>query len=403
MLRRAVLVALLVLPGVARAATQCPDPYGGAGTDAGVVCNEWVSRFDGVRDHAYVRLPTGFQASKSYDLVFWFHAAYQGESAVADPRFHRQVGDDYQAITVGLSQRGEVNFMGDRFADGEPAISAQSRLAAKQDMAELLDQIASRFHVRHVIVAGASMGGYSAYRMGQLYPGRVSIMLGAVPALCIGADIPAPNCTDSRAFAGSVAVYDAARAGVFDDKLLYHVPGAAEDTQGILSGARALDAIMRGKPWYRYREVAGQGHVNFFADEYNNSLGLGEKWLIDNRAVPSLRADIRAWIAAHPDGVLDPGAEFVAPTTEAQQYLVASLRAKGGRSWPDTAVGDGGRPDGRVLDGALGDIEDGDGGGGGDGGCACQTGGGARDHTANGPLLGLIVVGWLLRRRFTQP
>jgi len=382
------------LPALARAATTCPDPYGGAGTDAGVVCTEWTSRFDGSKDHAYVRLPTGFDAGKPYDLILWFHAAYQGESAVADPRLHRQVGDDFQAITVGLSQRGEVNFLGDRFADGEPDIPAASRLAAKQDMAELIDQIAARFHVRHVIAAGASMGGYTAFRLGQLYPSRISIMLGAVPALCIGGDVPAPDCTDSRAYAGSRAVYDAALAGGYDDKLLYNVPGAREDTQGILQGARALDVIMRGKPWYRYREVAGQGHVNFFADEYNNSLGLGEKWLIDNRAVPTLRADIRAWMDAHPDAALDPGPGFVLPSTEPDHYLTAALRARGGRMWPEAV--DAGRGDGRVLDGRLGDDPDPG------GGCGCRA---AARGDGPSPWLGLgLGLALLLgRRRFTRP
>ena len=167
-------MSIITVCAPAQAAVPCPVP-----TSANVLCTEWTSRFDGARDRAYIGLPTSYDASRPVDVLLWFKAFGQGDEAVADPGFHA-LADELGVITIGLRQRGIRSFLGDS-TTGKNRLSPGERLAAKQDVAELLDQLAARFRIGRVISAGASMGGYASLRLAHLLPRHIAGVIAAVP------------------------------------------------------------------------------------------------------------------------------------------------------------------------------------------------------------------------------
>jgi len=299
--------ALLLLTGAAQAAERCPS-------QTGVVCSELVSRFDGARDRIYVRVPERVQGGAPVHLLLWFKAYGQGDDAVGDAAFH-QLADQLGVITVGLRQRGIRNFLGDSYSS-KNRLSEAERLAAKYDVAEVIDQIAARYRVGQVIVAGTSMGGYVALRLAQLFPDRVAGVIAAVPALCSGATGAPPECPGSFIGSGSRQIFAAAAGGAYDDKLVWMVAAGAETTPGVLPAQRELARILAGKPWVHYREIAGGDHHNYLADG---------GWF----TLPGLRADLAAFLAAHPGEAPLPGPGWSPPANERRHYLVPELRATG--------------------------------------------------------------------------
>jgi len=322
----AILTATTLTTTASAAVSTCVPNYAGwEGPTMGLYCSQFTSRFDGATDLLYIKLPPNFDPTKAYDVIMWFHAA--GQDAMSSEYFHSTVSADFKAITIGLNSRGEYGGLYNQ--------------ASLQDMNELLNQLASKFYIRHVFAVGASMGGQASLRLAATYPDKIGIVLAAVPAICIGSDNRAPNCTDAgtAVYQAAQAVYNAARTGVYDDKLVYNVPGGADTTTGILHAARALNTIMTGKTWYRYREVAGGDHENYFADDFSSR----GAYLDNTTMTPNLRADITAWQTAHAAQRLEPTAGWVPPAGTAQRYIPDVIWNRGGRNWtPGTLPVDGG-------------------------------------------------------------
>ena len=379
-------ISVITVCAPAQAATPCPVP-----TTASVVCTEWTSRFDGARDRAYVRLPASYDPARPIDVLLWFKAFGQGDEAIADPGFHA-LADELGVITIGLRQRGIRSFLGDS-TTSKNRLSEAERLAAKQDVAELLDQLAARFRIGRVIAAGASMGGYASLRLAHLFPRQIAGVIAAVPALCSGARSAPPDCEGSFIRAGSQEVLAAAAAGAYADKLVVVVAAGADRTAGVLAGQRELARLLTGQPWFRYHEVAGAQHENFLA---------GSPWF----GVEGVRDALARFLAAHP-GRTWPSARWTPPDRESREYLVSALRERGGAHGDDVApdagvdVGPEARPfelvgglerDGweRGKSGALWKKPG--------RGCGCHVG--QRDDSRTGTALGLVLVlGFVLGAR----
>lgn len=299
-----------------------------------VWCSEFTSRFDGTKDYLYLHFPPNFDAKKPTPVILWFRALGQSEGVLSDPRMFAGEGRFkgipaiYNAIVISVAQRGTAdgdftcNFLGDFYHEDPgfcPNPSAAARQAAKKDIEELVNELSSRFKISHVFAAGASMGGYTALRLLELYPEKFSGAITSATALCVDSEEGPPNCA-GRLAQGSRAVYSAARAGKFDDKLIYVIVGDRDDAM-LLKGDRYLNSIMKGKPYFHYVELPGREHENFLADDYNSSTIGYTAWMVNNPAVPRLQEDILGYMSSHPKGPLSPSPGWTPPQSAAQWYL----------------------------------------------------------------------------------
>jgi pimeloyl-ACP methyl ester carboxylesterase len=299
-------------------------------------CSEFTSRFDGTKDYLYLHFPPNFDRSKPTPVILWFRALGQSEGVLSDPRMFAKLEGErfpgipalYNAIVISVAQRGTAdgdftcNFLGD-FHHEDPGFcpnpSDASRQAAKKDIQELINQLSNRFKISNVFAAGASMGGYTALRLLQLYPEQFSGAITSAPALCVGSEKGPPTC-EGRLAEGTAATYNAARAGKFDDKLIYVVVGDKDEEQ-LLKGDRYFNSIMKGKSWFRYVELAGREHENFFADDFNSEKLGYAAWLVDNPATPKLQEDIQNYMKTHPKASLTPTQGWTPPQNATQWYL----------------------------------------------------------------------------------
>jgi len=405
-------LALSLVGNRADAAQDYPNTYyPDAERDEQVYGVELDSLFDGAQDHYFARFPKTYDRARTYPVLLWFHAAGKDDKFVGEPNMLSQISDDYGLIVLSLWQRGD-SWLGDQDDEQPP----------KQDIEELVNQLAVRYFVSYVMGGGASLGGYVPLRLAQLYPEKMHVVLAAATALGVAGST------------GTEAIYQAGSDGLLDEQLIYDVVGTDD---GLIGANRELDGRMAGKPYWRFIEVAGAEHINFWSDDWNGEHGGGWKWLAAGDTTPHLWDDIHAWAAAHPaisQGHLEPTPGWRPPSSADAWYLTDKVLAYAGRPWPPGPTPDGGgRPDGTASDRTVGDrvagrdggvpregggareggaVGDGahpvgDGGsageggkGGGGGGCHIGSGARPRDSVAGIPwIIGLGFLGWAARRR----
>ena len=323
--------------------------------DAQVFASEFISRFDGFKDHFFLHFPPAYDKTKSVPLILWFHALAQGDGAISDPRMFNGdpttnpmgVPELYGAIVIGLPQRNVKigsdeyysNWLGDYYSDSYSVpfmdLSPASREAAKEDMKELINQITSRFNISHVFAAGASMGGYIPLRLIQLFPDQISGAITSAPALLVDGHVPATS-----------EIYAAVENGVYDNKLVYVAVGTSDATE-LVQGDQQFNALMTARNsartaaggMYYYRELQDNEipfvdkHVNVYADDFNVATLSKEAWLINNPSVPSLEADIENYLVNHPRTNLNPTTDWVPPTGSKQWHLTQPILDLGGRNY----------------------------------------------------------------------
>ncbi len=393
------LLSLAVLPSSAMAARECWERNGFYMNDRPTYeriqtwCSEFTSRTDGALDYLYVHFPPNYDPTRPTPVLLWFHAAFQSEGPISDPRmfngtdgFPGGVPGKYGVILIGVAQRGECNFLGDIYNPSLPQCetSPQARQAAKDDMLELFNELASKFNISHILAGGSSMGGYVSFRLMQLYPDFVDGVVTSAAALCIRStnDAPPPTCMGSEQEAGSQAIYQAAQAGTFADKLVYMVVGTQDDVPNLLVGVRYMRGLLMGNPWLRYHEIQGGPHENYFADDYNVASGVGEKWLVNNRAVPDIEDSLTQFLA-QPRGPLHPRAGYTPPPDgDPAWYLTDRILAysMGGGA----GAGGGGAGGGGAGAGGGGAGGSGSGGRGGAGSGGAGSGGAGSSGGAGG-------------------
>jgi len=110
-----------------------------------------------------VMLPDGFDAGRQYDILIVLHGhgsdrwqyvrAQRGECKGA-----RDVAARYGLIYVSADYRGKTSWMGP---------------AAEADVVRLIGLLRKEYRVRHLLLAGASMGGTSSLIFAALHPGLV--------------------------------------------------------------------------------------------------------------------------------------------------------------------------------------------------------------------------------------
>lgn len=318
-------VLLLLRGGAAAAAEDCcasnPSFPGDCARAraSGVQCARFRSRFDGERDHYFLRLPPGYDGTRPVPLFLFYRANAQGGAAFSDPRLYDSIGRRWGGIAVFHTNRCDEPCTGRNGPMTGPAL---------EDARELTNQLASAFRISHAFVVGTSRGGVLGLRLLGRHPGLFSGVIAAVPALCMASDRGPPGCEGSYYEEATREIYAAAEVGRFDDRLLVAVIGARDENAAIVAGNRHLAGLMRGKPWYRLHEADG-GHENYLGGAYNErALGRFE-WLVSNPAAPTLERDLEAYLAAHPRKLApEPGWRLEV------DYLTAAVREQARRGAP---------------------------------------------------------------------
>lgn len=153
-----------------------------------------------------VVIPKGTpQGTGQRPLLVFLHGRGQDENTFLDDEMFAalaRLGD--RAPIVSFPYGADHSYWHDR-ADGA---------WGKYVTGEVIPQVARRFHadLRHVAIGGVSMGGFGAYDLARLHPGRFCAVGGHSPALWESAEETAPGAfDDAEDFAGH-DVIAAARA-----------------------------------------------------------------------------------------------------------------------------------------------------------------------------------------------
>ncbi len=284
-----------------------------AANRARVLCARFRSRFDGARDHFFLALPPSYDPSRPAPLFVFYRANAQGGRVFSDPRLYESVGRRYGALAVFHTNRCD-----------EPCTGQNGPMngAALDDAVELVDELVARFRISHVLLVGSSRGGVLALRLLARRPDRFAGVVAAVPALCMASDGGPPDCVGSYYEEATREIYAAARAGRYDDRLVRTVVGARDDNAAIVAGNRFLAGLLDGKRWYRQDLVPEGGHENFLSGQYAEKATGRFEWVGSTPVAPTLEADVRAFLAAHPHGAMTPSPGWTPP---ADPYLTDGM------------------------------------------------------------------------------
>jgi pimeloyl-ACP methyl ester carboxylesterase len=123
----------------------------------------FVADYDGTEQRYILRLPQDFTGDEDHDLLIALHGhgsdrwqfATDGRSECQGVR---DAAMEARLIFVSPDYRAKTSWMGP---------------AAEADTVQLIKRLKKRFSIRHVVVAGGSMGGSSSLTFGALHPDLV--------------------------------------------------------------------------------------------------------------------------------------------------------------------------------------------------------------------------------------
>lgn len=132
----------------------------------------WVKGPDGVKLHAWVIKPVGFDPAKKYPVAYIIHGGPQGSNGDDwHPRWNGQAWAGRGFLTVMPNPRGSTGF-GQAFTDG---IRADWNGKVMADLMLMLDGVFLKYpnaDPKRVVAAGASYGGYAVNWIAGHYPER---------------------------------------------------------------------------------------------------------------------------------------------------------------------------------------------------------------------------------------
>jgi S-formylglutathione hydrolase FrmB len=149
----------------------------------------WSEALCGRRD-LYVYLPPGFDSSQQYPLVIWLHGFAQDEQSFRDDvveRLDTAMACGKLPPAIVACPDGSINGRPCLKSDGSFYINTRAGRFEDWVMTDVWNFMMENFPIRpereaHVL-AGASMGGGSAYNLGIKYRDRVKIVFGIFPPL----------------------------------------------------------------------------------------------------------------------------------------------------------------------------------------------------------------------------
>jgi S-formylglutathione hydrolase FrmB len=197
--------ALAVLAAVAAGGwLQLGGSADGARAGAQVVRLTFDSRAVGRREAVSIVIPAGGSAGRPL-LVFLHGRGGDDRSSLHDPLFAAlgRLGD--RAPVIAFPDGGDHSYWHDR-RDG-----AWGRYVMREVIPRVLQRTGA--DRRRLAVGGISMGGFGAYDLARLHPGRFCAVGGHSPALWQSAGETAPGAFDDGRDFARHDVLDAARLG----------------------------------------------------------------------------------------------------------------------------------------------------------------------------------------------
>jgi hypothetical protein len=138
----------------------------------------------------YVYLPPGYDPSKQYPLVFWFHGLLQDEHSFVDrvaELFDQAIVSGKIGPVIVAAPDGSIDGYACNRNAGCFFINSKAGRFEDYIIDDLWNFMVKNYPIRpereaHVL-AGASMGGFGAFNLGMKYRDRFKIVIGVFPPL----------------------------------------------------------------------------------------------------------------------------------------------------------------------------------------------------------------------------
>ena len=209
-------------------------------------------------DEYAISFPSDFDPSRSYPVWIKFLPFYGSFTAIYHHTFADNYCDANQVIFIGFAARSGygagnagAEWLGDN-GSGWPEVYYYGPMI-RNDLKELMSELCHLFNVNYFAFSGASMGGYSSFRMAVEIPRDY---LGAVIASC-------PAIFYREWVAGQDLVEQKVQDGWFDDRLVFLMHGTDDDTVPVAQSDR-LDGGVPDRTCWSYHRIEGAGHEEFF-------------------------------------------------------------------------------------------------------------------------------------------
>lgn len=273
-------------------------------------------------DEFSLSFPADFDPSLSYPVWIKFLPFYGSFTGIYHHTFADNYCDANQVICIGFAARSGSGagsaggeWLGDNGSGWDDVYYYGSTI--RDDLKELISELCHLFNVEYFAFTGASMGGYSSFRIAVDIPRDY---FGAVVASC-------PAIFQRDWVAGQDLIEQKVRDGWFDDRLVFLMHGTDDDTVPVVESDR-LDGGVPDRSWWNYHRIQGAGHEEFFMIWDGND----EDW---GQVAPSVSADpdyiwgaVAQWEGAHPSiagTVLPPLPGWTPPASTDDWYIPQDL------------------------------------------------------------------------------
>ena len=246
-------------------------------------------------DEYALSFPSDFDPSRSYPVWIKFLPFYGSFTGIYHHTFAENYCDDNQAIFVGFAARSGAGaggaggeWLGDNGSGWSDVYYYGPMI--RNDLKELMNELCHLFNVKYFAFTGASMGGYSSFRIAADIPRE---HFGVVAASC-----PAIFYRDW--VAGQDLIEQKVQDGWFNDRLVFLMQGTEDDTVPVGQSDR-LNNDAPDHTWWNYHRIQGAGHEEFFMiwDGNNEDWGHVQPAVSPN---PNLVWDeVARWETAHPE------------------------------------------------------------------------------------------------------
>lgn len=270
-------------------------------------------------DEYALSFPANFDPTKAYPVWIKFLPFYGSFTGIYHDTFPVNYCDKHQVIFIGFAARAGAGcgYAGGESLGDNPEDGQYPGPYIRQNLKDLMNEMCALFKVRYFAFTGASMGGYSAFRIAaDIPPGRFGVVVASCPAVFFRDWIT-----------GTPLIVNRIQNGWFNNRLVILLQGAADDTVPI-EQTNQLDSYQANRDWWEYHVTPGAGHEEFFfiTDGENENWGVVPPNVSSNPDYVWDRA--AAWETAHPaiaGGVLSPTPGWTAPTSPGDWYIPRSL------------------------------------------------------------------------------
>jgi hypothetical protein len=273
-------------------------------------------------DEYAISFPSDFDPRKSYPVWIKFLPFYGSFTGIYHHSLAENYCDDNQVIFIGFAARSGsgaggagAEWLGDNNSGYSDVLYPGPMI--RSDLKELMNELCYLFRVKYFSFTGASMGGYSAFRIAADIPrDRLGPVVASCPAIFIRDWI-----------VGQELIEEKVRQGWFDDRLVILMQGVDDETVPISQSNRLYNGVP-DRTWWNYHTIAGAGHEEFFMVWD----GLTEDW---GQVQSSVSSDpdmvwkmVKSWEETQPgvaDTQLEPLYGWTIPVSPDQWYIPRDL------------------------------------------------------------------------------